>query len=136
MFGLGFLPELYVGTALMFFGMGFLGMGNGSVFQLVPLRFNKEIGVITGIVGAAGGVGGFLLPTMLGYLKDQTGSFGSAFFAFGTMALVCAGALALVSRSWQGAFVGQGGKALTMPEPVPEPMAQSTATQAPVEASA
>ena len=36
-------------------GMGLLGMGNGAVFQLVPQRFPKEIGVITGIVGAAGG---------------------------------------------------------------------------------
>ncbi|MBI3823208.1 MAG: NarK/NasA family nitrate transporter [Planctomycetes bacterium] len=119
MVGLGFLPDLYVGTALMFLGMGCLGMGNGSVFQLVPLRFPKDIGVITGIVGAAGGVGGFFLPTALGTLKDQTGSFAGGFFAFGATAFICAGALAMVSRNWEGVFVGTGGKAVT---PVAEPV--------------
>src|SRR4029077_3693527 len=54
MLGLAPLPPLALGTALMFVGMGMLGMGNGSVFQLVPQRFPKEIGVMTGIVGAAG----------------------------------------------------------------------------------
>jgi MFS transporter, NNP family, nitrate/nitrite transporter len=118
---LGLFPsDLYVGATLLFLCMGCLGMGNGSVFQLVPLRFKDEIGVITGIVGAAGGVGGFFLPSMLGYLHDQTGSFSGGFFAFGATALVCAGALALVSRSWQGAFVGQGGKAVTSPTTLTE----------------
>ena len=60
---------------LLFLGMGLLGMGNGSVFQLVPQRFPKEIGVMTGIVGAAGGIGGFFLPNLLGGLKQLTGSF-------------------------------------------------------------
>ncbi len=129
MAGLGFLPDLYVGTVLMFLGMGCLGMGNGSVFQLVPLRFSKEIGVVTGIVGAAGGVGGFFLPTVLGYLKDQTGSFSGGFFAFGVTGLICAVTLAVVSRSWEGVFVGQGGKAVTA---VPEPVAMPEPAQASV----
>src|SRR5205823_5721826 len=60
------LPPLAVGTCVLFLCMGLLGMGNGAVFQLVPLRFQKEIGVITGIVGAAGGLGGFFLPTSVG----------------------------------------------------------------------
>jgi NNP family nitrate/nitrite transporter-like MFS transporter len=112
--GLEYMPDsLYAGTALMFVCMGCLGMGNGSVFQLVPLRFPKEIGVITGIVGAAGGVGGFFLPTALGFLKDTTGSFSGGFFAFGVTSLICAGTLTLVSRGWEGVFVGQGGKAVT-----------------------
>jgi NNP family nitrate/nitrite transporter-like MFS transporter len=119
---LGLFPDdLYVGATLLFLCMGFLGMGNGSVFQLVPLRFKDEIGVVTGIVGAAGGVGGFFLPSMLGYLKDQTGYFSGGFFAFGATALICAATLAWVSRSWQGAFVGQGGKAVTSAAPMPEP---------------
>lgn len=123
MVALGMFPgDLYVGAVLMFLCMGCLGMGNGSVFQLVPLRFKEEIGVLTGIVGAAGGVGGFFLPTVLGYLKDQTGSFSGGFFAFGVTGLICAGTLALVSRSWEGVFVGQGGKAVTTPiEPTPMP---------------
>ena len=63
--GVSTLPPLGVATALLFVGMGLLGMGNGAVFQLVPQRFSREIGVITGIVGAAGGVGGDRKSTRL-----------------------------------------------------------------------
>jgi NNP family nitrate/nitrite transporter-like MFS transporter len=116
MIALGLFPaDLYVGATLMFLCMGCLGMGNGSVFQLVPLRFKEEIGVITGIVGAAGGLGGFFLPSLLGYLKDQTDSFSGGFFAFGATGLLCAATLLLVARNWEGVFVGQGGKAVTTP---------------------
>jgi NNP family nitrate/nitrite transporter-like MFS transporter len=96
------------------------------------LRFKNEIGVITGIVGAAGGVGGFFLPTVLGFLNHQTGSYSGGFFAFGITAMICAGTLALVSRNWEGVFVGRGGTAVTepateaAPQPVPEP-AQASA---------
>jgi NNP family nitrate/nitrite transporter-like MFS transporter len=111
--GLATLPPLAWGTLLMFLGMGFLGMGNGSVFQLVPQRFAKEIGVVTGIVGAAGGIGGFFLPTLLGGLKQLTGSFASGFLIFSVIGMGCAAALVYASRSWEGVFVGQGGLAAT-----------------------
>ena len=70
MLGVAALPPLPVCCVLLFLGMGLLGMGNGSVFQLVPQRFPREIGVLTGIVGAAGGIGGFFLPNLLGGLKQ------------------------------------------------------------------
>jgi NNP family nitrate/nitrite transporter-like MFS transporter len=60
---------------LLFIGMGMLGMGNGAVFQVVPQRFPASLGIVTGIVGAAGGLGGFLLPTLLGAMKDLTGEY-------------------------------------------------------------
>jgi NNP family nitrate/nitrite transporter-like MFS transporter len=91
-----------------------LGMGNGSVFQLVPQRFPKEIGVITGLVGAAGGIGGFFLPNLLGGLKQLTGSFAGGFLVFSLFGFGCAVALVYVSRAWEGAFVGQGGLAATL----------------------
>lgn len=95
-------PTLPVGTALLFSVMAALGMGNGCVFQLVPWRFPRSIGVVTGIVGAAGGLGGFALPVALGLLKQTTGSFAGGFLAFG-LAGGLGGALVLayVSRSWQ-----------------------------------
>jgi NNP family nitrate/nitrite transporter-like MFS transporter len=112
MLGLAALPPLSAGTVLLFFVMAALGMGNGAVFQLVPQRFPKEIGVTTGIVGAAGGLGGFVLPNLLGSLKQVTGSFSGGFVAF---ALVggFGGALVLlyVSRGWRGLFLGEGGRA-------------------------
>jgi NNP family nitrate/nitrite transporter-like MFS transporter len=43
---------------VFFITMANLGMANGAVFQLVPQRFSKDIGVMVGIVGAAGGLGG------------------------------------------------------------------------------
>jgi NNP family nitrate/nitrite transporter-like MFS transporter len=113
LFGQAFMPPLWMGTLLLFLCLGFLGMGNGAVFQLVPQRFSQEIGVVTGIVGAAGGVGGFFLPTMLGSLKQYTGSFSSGFILFALVCVGCAGILAAVSRSWEGVFVERGGKAAT-----------------------
>ena len=72
-------------VALLFVTMGMLGMGNGAVFQLVPQRFPTRVGIVTGLVGAAGGLGGFLLPSALGVIKLKTGTFGAGL-------LICAGA--------------------------------------------
>jgi MFS transporter, NNP family, nitrate/nitrite transporter len=121
MLGVATLPPLALGTLLLFLGMGMLGMGNGAVFQLVPQRFAKEIGVVTGIVGAAGGVGGFLLPTLMGGLKQVTGSFGYGFLVFAFLAFGCMAALAYVATQWQGRFVSQSGLAKTYEQEGPLP---------------
>ena len=105
------LPPLGWATLLLFLGMGMLGMGNGSVFQLVPQRFPKEIGVITGIVGAAGGIGGFYLNVLLGLLGRWTGSSAGGFLVFALTSAGCAACLYRVGRTWEGVFVGQGGLA-------------------------
>jgi NNP family nitrate/nitrite transporter-like MFS transporter len=76
---IAFLPPVAVAIGLLAFAMSMLGMGNGSVFQLVPQRFPDRVGTLTGLVGAAGGFGGFLLPSLLGFVKDATGSFGIGF---------------------------------------------------------
>jgi NNP family nitrate/nitrite transporter-like MFS transporter len=68
--------------------MAALGMGNGAVFQLVPLRFGREVGLLTGLVGMTGGIGGFLLAAGLGYARQFTGSYGPGFTAFALLALV------------------------------------------------
>ncbi|HVA45014.1 MAG TPA: nitrate/nitrite transporter [Pirellulales bacterium] len=109
--GLATSPPLAGGTLLMFAVMGMLGMGNGAVFQLVPQRFCKQIGTVTGLVGAAGGLGGFLLPTLLGSVKQQTGQFAGGFFLFSLTAFATAIALVCVSRAWEGLFIGKGGLA-------------------------
>ena len=67
-------------------GMLALGMGNGSVFQLVPQRFRREIGVMTGLVGMTGGIGGFYLASSLGYSKQLTGSYQLGFLIFAGLA--------------------------------------------------
>jgi NNP family nitrate/nitrite transporter-like MFS transporter len=111
MLGVTTLPPLGMATAALFVGMGLLGMGNGAVFQLVPQRFGQQIGVVTGIVGAAGGVGGFVLPTLLGSLKQLTGNFAGGFLLFSVVALGSAAVLLHVGQAWQSEFVGRGGLA-------------------------
>jgi NNP family nitrate/nitrite transporter-like MFS transporter len=105
MLGMAFLPPVSVALVLLFLGMGLLGMGNGSVFQLVPQRFPKEIGVITGIVGAAGGVGGFFLPNLLGGLKGVTGSYGTGFAVFALTAVGCVGLMLALRPRWEATFL-------------------------------
>ena len=101
---------------LLFVGMGALGMGNGSVFQLVPQRFRSEIGAMTGLVGATGGVGGYYLNILLGSLKDRTGTYASGFWAFAATALVALVVLRLVSPGWINSWLGAGGVAQAAPE--------------------
>ena len=77
--GVATLPGLAVTVLLLFAAMGTFGAGNGAVFQLVPQRFPARMGAMTGLVGAAGGLGGFLLPFALGSLKGSTGTFAAGF---------------------------------------------------------
>ncbi|MEP6999770.1 MAG: nitrate/nitrite transporter [bacterium] len=74
--------------AILVLGMACLGLGNGAVFQLVPQCFRREIGVATGFIGAIGGLGGFFLPTLLGQIKQTTGSFQIGFVVLGSVAMV------------------------------------------------
>ncbi len=98
------LPPLPVMVGGLVLGMACLGMGNGAVFQLVPQRFRQEIGVATGVVGALGGLGGFILPNLLGGMRESVGSFGPGFLVLGGLALVALVALrllALIQESWR-----------------------------------
>ena len=116
MIGVAQLPAVSVVTPLLILGMFSLGMGNGAVFQLVPQRFGREIGAMTGIVGAAGGLGGFVLPSLLGVLKEQLGTYGAGFLVLPAAALVALSALRLLYQLeagwrtvWQGRATAQPG---------------------------
>lgn len=100
------LPEWQGMLALVVVGMGCLGIGNGAVFQLVPLRFGRDIGLATGLVGAVGGLGGFLLPTLLGVARQTTGSFGTAFALMAVVAGLVAALLQVLSVVQDGWRVG------------------------------
>lgn len=113
------LPPLPVAITLLFAAMGMLGMGNGSVFQLVPQRFPREIGVLTGIVGAAGGLGGFFLPNVLGTLKRLSASFAPGFAIFALMACLCVIVLWRLRPRWENEF-------LAATSPVAAPPAEET----------
>ncbi|HKX28088.1 MAG TPA: nitrate/nitrite transporter [Blastocatellia bacterium] len=87
------LPSLRFAAVMIAGGMVCLGMGNGAVFQIVPQRFRHEIGVASGMVGAAGGIGGFLLPNLLGQIKYASGSYRAGFL---TLAVIASAATALL----------------------------------------
>lgn len=93
-------PAAPLAVAALVLTMALLGVGNGAVFQLVPQRFSGTVGLVTGIVGAAGGLGGFFLPSMLGVVKDQTGSYSSGFIVCGTLALFGCVSLLLRGPIW------------------------------------
>ncbi len=91
----------YVALAVIMAGMLALGAGNGAVFQLAPQRFRKEIGVVTGLVGAMGGVGGFYLASSLGLSKQASGSYQAGFLGFATLAMVALLALSALKGHWR-----------------------------------
>ena len=98
--GVGALHTLSFVVAVLFLTMAMLGMGNGSVFQLVPQRFPERMGILTGVVGAAGGLGGFFLPSLLGAIKDWTGQYSIGFFVFGAAFVAAAVTLLQLGKAW------------------------------------
>ncbi|UIJ46101.1 NarK/NasA family nitrate transporter [Sphingomonas cannabina] len=81
-----------------------LGAGNGAVFQLVPQRFREEIGVMTGLVGMAGGIGGFYLASSLGFAKQFAGSYQPGFLIFAGLALLALAGLTWVKGTWRATW--------------------------------
>ena len=95
------LPQAWMALVTFVGAMLALGMGNGAVFQLVPQRFRREIGVMTGLIGMAGGIGGFYLASSLGYSKQFTGTYQLGFGIFAALALVALAGLTTVKKRWR-----------------------------------
>jgi MFS family permease len=73
---------------LLALGVG-LGFGNGAIFKLVAQYFPKNTGLVAGLVGAAGGLGGFFPPLIMGAVKDHTGSYAIGFLILAAMGAFC-----------------------------------------------
>ncbi|RML90291.1 nitrate/nitrite transporter [Pseudomonas savastanoi] len=95
------LPSSWAALALFVAAMLGLGAGNGAVFQLVPQRFRKEIAVMTGLIGMAGGIGGFLLAAGLGTIKQNTGDYQLGLWLFAGLAVLAWFGLLNVKRRWR-----------------------------------
>jgi NNP family nitrate/nitrite transporter-like MFS transporter len=67
----------------------FLGSGNGAVFKLVPAEFPTNAGAATGIVGAAGGLGGFFPPLVMGVVNDWLDSYALGFLGLLAFTAAC-----------------------------------------------
>ncbi len=81
------LPIGFTATILII-GMASLGIGSGAIFQLVPQCFSKEIGVATGMVGVFGGIGGFLLPLLMGYANLSLHSYAPGWIVLADFVLI------------------------------------------------
>jgi len=102
--GVGSAPTLSAALGLFVVAMLALGTGNGAVFQLVPQRFGKEIGVMTGLVGMAGGIGGFYLASSLGLARQFTGTYQSGFLIFAGLAVAALVGLTAVKARWRSTW--------------------------------
>jgi NNP family nitrate/nitrite transporter-like MFS transporter len=107
--GVAGAPTVATALGLFVVAMLALGAGNGAVFQLVPQRFASEIGVMTGLVGMAGGVGGFYLASSLGLAKQLSGSFSPGFLIFAALALLALAGLGLVKGGWRSRWCAATG---------------------------
>ncbi len=86
------LQSFHIGLSpLIFTGLLFLvgiatAVGKASVFKFISDEYSHNIGAVSGIVGLAGGLGGFILPIMFGALVDLTGVRSSCFMLlYGTV---------------------------------------------------
>lgn len=86
---LAFEPGMPVITVAFLGIAACLGLGNGAVFKLVAEVFPRDVGAVTGLVGAAGGLGGFFPPILMGAVYDLTGSYAIGFMLLSELALGC-----------------------------------------------
>jgi MFS transporter, NNP family, nitrate/nitrite transporter len=103
------IHDLALNLTLFVVASGSLGMANGAVFQLLPQRFRRDVGIMTGLVGAAGGIGGFYLASSLGFSEGITGSYQSGLLIFASLCLLAIAGLNLVKTRWRstwGALAG------------------------------
>jgi MFS transporter, NNP family, nitrate/nitrite transporter len=76
-------PALHPTSTVAFLSMAAaLGLASGAVFALVGQRAPTDrVGAVTGVVGAAGGLGGFIPPLLMGTIYGQTGSYAGGLIA-------------------------------------------------------
>ena len=94
------MPPLAGGIALLVALYFCFGLGNGATFQLVPHRWKGKTGIMTGIIGAAGGIGGFYLPVVMGIARESTGSYQLGFATFGVLAALAFVLVLTLQRQW------------------------------------
>lgn len=115
------MPSLSGGVALLAALYVAFGLGNGATFQLVPHRWRGRTGLMTGIIGAAGGIGGFYLPVIMGIARETTGSYEAGFLTFAALAAIAFLLVGALHRQWLGwalpaKTVGNGGVPAAQPE--------------------
>ena len=103
-------PSLALTTLLLMACFALLGMGNGALFQLVPLRWPNNTAVASSMIGEIGALGGAILPNVMGLSKQWAGGFGPGFLIYAGFTAVVLLALRLFQRRWTRTWVGPGGR--------------------------
>lgn len=93
-------PPLDLAIVFLLILYSCFGLGNGATFQLVPLRWPEKTGIMTGIIGAAGGIGGFYLPVILGIAKQETGTYHLGFAFFAVLSGIALGLVIVRRQAW------------------------------------
>jgi NNP family nitrate/nitrite transporter-like MFS transporter len=106
---LAFQPDMPLITVAFLGIAASLGLGNGAVFKLVAAAFPRETGTVTGLVGAAGGLGGFFPPILMGAVRDATGAYAIGFMLLSEFALGCLIVNLLVLQRRAALLMGETG---------------------------
>jgi NNP family nitrate/nitrite transporter-like MFS transporter len=88
---LSFQPGMILLTCCFLLMALLFGLGGGAVFKLVPQYFPKQAGTVSGLVGAAGGLGGFFPPLIMGLSKTNFGSYTLGYVLLAIVAVICLG---------------------------------------------
>ena len=97
-------PDLVPVATVAFLAMASaLGAGSGAVFALVARRAPADmVGTVTGVVGAAGGLGGFVPPLVMGSVYGHYGSYAGGLVALAVVAAICMAFTAMPARDADG----------------------------------
>lgn len=92
-------PSRTMAVVMMVVATAAMGFGNGVVFQLVAGWFPADIGLASGVVGAAGAVGGFLWPILISTVKGFSGSYELGLWLFAGFTVCAWGTVMVALRS-------------------------------------
>jgi len=95
---------------ILFFG---LGAGNGSTFQLVPLRWIGASAIAMSLIGEVGALGGGFIPNIMGFSRQYLGSYRYGFMVWGVLAAGILVMYLVIQKHWTSTWLGKGGMALT-----------------------
>jgi NNP family nitrate/nitrite transporter-like MFS transporter len=115
-----FTPALMPWGTIAFLTMAAaLGAGSGATFALVAQNAPaSKVGSVTGLVGAAGGLGGFVPPLVMGFVYGRLGSYG---VGLALLALVAASTMVLTVTVVRSAALRRSADASRPLEPAPQP---------------